>query len=154
MSKGRTLHRNNHWTQFAARSYGVPKSEPSVVTATPISTASFSVKPSHVKQLGIGRFSGRLKRSDKPSIRIEVSDENSEDVTDNENFKTWEELDTEIEARMRRDSEIEEFGEKVIEERSAAYPHQNILDGYSSPRTLQKKYIRSYISELELPFSN
>ena len=138
MSKGRTLHRNNHWTQFAARSYGVPKSEPSVVTATPISTASFSVKPSHVKQLGIGRFSGRLKRSDKPSIRIEVSDENSEDVTDNENFKTWEELDTEIEARMRRDSEIEEFGEKVIEERSAAYPHQTILDGYSSSRTLQK----------------
>ena len=137
MSKGRTLHRNNHWTQFAARSYGVPKSKPSVVTATPKSTAKFSVKPSHVKQLGIGRFSGRLKRSDKPSITIEVSDENSEDVTDNENFKTWEELGTEIEARMRRDSEIEEFGEKVIEERSAAYPHQNILDGYISSRTLQ-----------------
>ena len=130
MSKGRTLHRNNHWTQFAARSYGVPKSEPSVVTATPVSIASFSVKPRHIKQLGIGRFSGRLKRSDKPSI--EVSDDNSEDVTDNDNFKTWEELDTEIEARMRRDSEIEEFGEKVIEERSAAYPHQNILDGYIS----------------------
>ena len=130
MSKGRTLHRNNHWTQFAARSYGVPKSKPSIETSTPISTSSFSVKPSHVKQLGIGRFSGRLKRSDKPPITIEVSDENSEDVTDNENFKTWEELDTEIEARMRRDSEIEEFGEKVIEERSAAYPHQTILDGY------------------------
>ena len=137
MSKGRTLHRNNHWTQFAARSYGVPKSEPSVVTATPVSTASFSVKPSHVKQLGIGRFSGRLKRSDKPSILIEDSDENSEDVTDNDHFKTWEELDTEIEARMRRDSEIEEFSEKVIEERSAAYPHKNILDGYISAGCLQ-----------------
>ena len=130
MSKGRTLHRNNHWTQFAARSYGVPKSKPSIETSTPISTSSFSVKPSHVKQLGIGRFSGSLKRSDEPPITIEVSDENSEDVTDNDHFKTWEELDTEIEARMRRDSEIEEFGEKVIEERSAAYPHQTILDGY------------------------
>ena len=63
---------------------------------------------------------------------IEDSDENSEDVTDNDHFKTWEELGTEIEARMRRDSEIEEFGEKVIEERSAAYPHQTILDGYIS----------------------
>ena len=30
---------------------------------------------------------------------------------------------------MRRDSEIEAFGEKVIEERSAAYPHHPVLDG-------------------------
>ena len=123
VSKGRPLTRNNQWTQFAARSYGVPKT--TTDTSTAKSPSSFSIKPSQVKQLVSNqrRYRGRLKRSDS-------DDNNDIEEIDDSYFKTWGQLVNEIEARMRRDSETEEQGEKVIEERSAAYPHQTFVDGY------------------------
>ena len=89
------------------------------------------MKPSHIKQLGRkrGTYAGRLKRSDIPASEKESRAQNDKEEPSNSYIKTWEELDVEIEARMRRDSEVEAFGEKVIEERSAAYPHQSLLDG-------------------------
>ena len=67
-----------------------------------------------------------MKRSD---LSDENAGTNSNEEPKTSHIKSWDEIDAEIEARMRRDSETEAFGEKVIEERSAAYPHKAILDG-------------------------
>ena len=67
-----------------------------------------------------------MKRSD---LKDESGETNSKEEPKTSHIKSWDEIDAEIEARMIRDSEIETFGEKVIEERSAAYPHKEILDG-------------------------
>ena len=109
---------NNHWTQFAARSYGVKKTDES--SRRP--SLKSSVKPSHVKQLGgtQARYSGRLRRSP----------EEDKEYKDETHVKSWDEIEAEIQARIAQDSEIENFGGKIVDERSAAYPHQAIIDGY------------------------
>ena len=95
-------------------------------------SASFKVKPSQIKQLGKGRYAGRLRRSDiterKDEI-VEIDEETINEDGEESHIKTWDELSVQIEARMKRDSDIEASNEKVIEERSAGYPHHSVLDG-------------------------